>query len=34
MECEVVRIFAARREDGKNSIRAVAISASIRMLCK
>jgi 4-hydroxybenzoyl-CoA thioesterase len=34
MECEEVRIFAARREDGKNSIRAVAIPASIRVLCE
>jgi 4-hydroxybenzoyl-CoA thioesterase len=33
MECEEVRIFAARREDGKNSIRAVTIPASIRVLC-
>ena len=34
MECEEVRIFAVRREDGKNSIRAVAIPDSIRVLCK
>ena len=34
MECEEVRIFAARREDGKNSIRAVPIPPSIRLLCE
>ena len=34
MECEEVRIFAARREDGKNSIRAVPVPASIRVLCE
>jgi 4-hydroxybenzoyl-CoA thioesterase len=34
MECEEVRIFAATRNDGKNSIRAVAIPASIRVLCE
>ena len=34
MECEEVRIFAVRREDGKNSIRAVAVPASIRVLCE
>ena len=34
MECEEVRIFATRREDGKNIIRAVAIPASIRLLCE
>ena len=34
MECEEVRIFAARREDGKNSIRAVLVPASIRVLCE
>ena len=34
MECEEVRIFAATRNDGKNSIRAVAVPASIRQLCE
>ena len=34
MECEVVRIFATTRNDGKNSIRAVAIPPSIRVLCE
>ena len=34
MECEEVRIFAARREDGKNSIRAVPVPPSIRLLCE
>ena len=34
MECEEVRIFAARREDDKNSIRAAAIPPSIRVLCE
>ena len=34
MECEEVRIFATRREDGKNSIRAVPVPASIRVLCE
>ena len=34
MECEEVRIFAARREDGKNDIRAVPIPPSIRSLCE
>ncbi len=33
MECEEVRIFAARRTDGKNGIRAVAIPLEIRSLC-
>ena len=33
MECEEVRIFAARRTDGKNGIRAVAIPPEIRELC-
>jgi 4-hydroxybenzoyl-CoA thioesterase len=33
MKCEDVRIFAARREDGQNGIRAVAIPESIRALC-
>ena len=33
MECEEVRIFAARRTDGKNGIRAVAIPPEIRALC-
>ncbi|HYE70702.1 MAG TPA: acyl-CoA thioesterase [Aquabacterium sp.] len=32
MECDEVRIFAARREDG--SIRAVPIPESIRVLCE
>ena len=34
MECEEVRIFAATRNDGKNSIRAVAVPPSIRQLCE
>jgi 4-hydroxybenzoyl-CoA thioesterase len=34
MECEEVRIFATTRNDGKNSIRAVAVPASIRVLCE
>jgi 4-hydroxybenzoyl-CoA thioesterase len=34
MECEEVRIFAARRTDGKNGIRAVAIPKEIRALCE
>ena len=34
MECEEVRIFAAKRDDGKNSIRAVPIPPSIRSLCE
>ena len=34
MECEEVRIFAAKREDGKNGIRAVPIPADIRALCE
>lgn len=33
MECEEVRIFAARRTDGKNGIRAVAIPPEIKALC-
>ncbi|CAN5750648.1 acyl-CoA thioesterase [soil metagenome] len=33
MECEEVRIFAARRTDGKNGIRAVTIPPEIRALC-
>ncbi|MBC7381300.1 MAG: acyl-CoA thioesterase, partial [Burkholderiaceae bacterium] len=33
MECEEVRIFAARRTDGKNGIRAVAIPPEIQALC-
>ena len=33
MECEEVRIFAARRDDGNNGIRAVPIPESIRALC-
>ena len=34
MECEEVRIFATTRNDGKNSIRAVPIPPSIRVLCQ
>lgn len=34
MECEEVRIFATTRNDGKNSIRAVPVPASIRLLCE
>jgi 4-hydroxybenzoyl-CoA thioesterase len=34
MECEDVRIFAAKREDGKNGIRAVPIPPTIRALCE
>jgi 4-hydroxybenzoyl-CoA thioesterase len=34
LECEEVRIFAAKREDGKNGIRAVPIPLSIRRLCE
>ena len=34
MECDEVRIFAARREDGKNGIRAVPVPPSIRDLCE
>lgn len=34
MECEEVRIFAAKREDGKNGIRAVPIPQAIRALCE
>ena len=34
MECEEVRIFASLRDDGKNGIRAVAVPASIRLLCE
>ena len=34
MECEEVRIFASPRNDGKNSIRAVAVPPSIRQLCE
>jgi 4-hydroxybenzoyl-CoA thioesterase len=30
MECDEVRIFATRRDDGKNGIRAVAVPADIR----
>ena len=32
MECDEVRIFAARRDDGKNGIRAVSVPADIRAL--
>jgi 4-hydroxybenzoyl-CoA thioesterase len=34
MEAEDVRIFAAKREDGKNGIRAVPIPPSIKSLCE
>ena len=34
MECEEVRIFATPRNDGKNSIRAVPVPPSIRVLCE
>lgn len=34
MECEEVRIFAAKREDGKNGIRAVPIPEAIRVRCE
>jgi 4-hydroxybenzoyl-CoA thioesterase len=34
LECEEVRIFAAKREDGKNGIRAVPIPLEIRTLCE
>ena len=34
MECAEVRIFAARRADGKNGIRAVPVPESIRRLCE
>ena len=34
LECEEVRIFSARREDGTPGIRAVPIPADIRALCK
>ena len=34
MECEEVRIFATTRNDGKNSIRAVPVPPSIRLLCE
>ena len=34
MECEEVRIFATTRNDGKSSIRAVPVPASIRQLCE
>ena len=33
MECEEVRIFAARREDDPKAIQAVAIPEEIRRLC-
>jgi 4-hydroxybenzoyl-CoA thioesterase len=33
MEAQDVRIFATKREDGKNGIRAVPIPPSIRALC-
>ena len=32
MECDEVRIFATRRDDGKNGIRAVQVPADIRAL--
>jgi 4-hydroxybenzoyl-CoA thioesterase len=34
MECDEVRIFAAKRDDGKNGIRAVPIPPTIRALCE
>jgi 4-hydroxybenzoyl-CoA thioesterase len=34
MDCDEVRIFAAKREDGKNGIRAVPIPPSLRTLCE
>jgi len=34
MEAQDVRIFATKREDGKNGIRAVPIPLSIRVLCE
>jgi 4-hydroxybenzoyl-CoA thioesterase len=34
MECKEVRIFAARRTDGKNGIRAVPIPESIKAACE
>jgi len=34
MEAQDVRIFATKREDGKNGIRAVPIPLSIRALCE
>ncbi len=34
MQAEDVRIFAAKREDGKNGIRAVPVPPSIRALCE
>ena len=34
MECQEVRIFAARRTDGKNGIRAVPIPESIKSACQ
>jgi 4-hydroxybenzoyl-CoA thioesterase len=34
MTAEDVRIFAAKRDDGKNGIRAVPIPPSIRALCE
>jgi 4-hydroxybenzoyl-CoA thioesterase len=32
LECDEVRIFATRRDDGKNGIRAVAVPADIRAM--
>jgi 4-hydroxybenzoyl-CoA thioesterase len=32
MECDETRIFATRREDGKNGIKAVAVPADIRAM--
>jgi 4-hydroxybenzoyl-CoA thioesterase len=32
LQCDEVRIFATRREDGKNGIRAVAVPEAIRAL--
>lgn len=34
MECEEVRIFASRRQDGVNGLRAVAIPPDWRALCE
>jgi 4-hydroxybenzoyl-CoA thioesterase len=34
MECEEVRIFAAKREDGRPGIRAVPAPVAIRSLCE
>ncbi len=34
MECDEVRIFAARRDDARNAIRSVPIPGDIRALCE